>query len=84
MAHTLDIASDDSRRAEFHAKCHEIFLCQRQERDASNFILQQNVQGSLAQLIGKLSLKVLNELLRAPPSDVGDGRQLCDNDRASS
>ena len=81
--HTLqfiDVASDDSRRSKRHAKCHELFLCQRQERTASNLLLLKNPQVFIIQVIRKFGLKVLDDLFLAPFFDVGDRRRLRSKD----
>jgi len=79
----IDVASDDSRRSTFHAISFEILLRQHQERTTSNLLFSQNVQRGIANIIRKFGMKVLYEPFRAPSFDVGDGRRLCGNDRAS-
>ena len=75
MIHTLqffDVASDDTRRSTFHAICHEFFLGQFQERGASNLIVRQDVQCSLAQLVAKfflMSCSVLHSLMLVMEGD---------------
>lgn len=82
MAHTLqffDVASDDGYRSKFQANCYDLFLCQWQERTASNLFLSQNFKVFIIQIVGKFGLKVLDELLRAPSFDGGGRRRWCGN-----
>ena len=86
--HTLqffDVASDDRCGSTLHAiwLCNELLLCQPQECTASNLLLSQNFKVFIVKLFRILVLKVLDELFRAPSFNVGDGRQLHGNDRAS-
>lgn len=86
MARTLqffDVASDDSCRSTFHAVSLKFLLCHLQERTAFNLLFLQDAKVFIIQVIGKFLLKVADERFRVPCSDVGDGRRLGSNDRAS-
>ena len=76
MIHTIQFfytIGDDYRWPPCHAKCHEYFRRESQERTAFNLLLLQNVTIIIIKVIRKIPFKVLDDAFRIPLPDFTSG-----------